>query len=80
MLLISLAPQTHLSEDGGLVKRGEGRVEKRKRVLVLDRDVVYSPVVHTGSQGLVLLLHKEEPGPTRGKEGRMSPFASDSEI
>ena len=36
------------------------RVEKRKRVLVLDRDVVYSPVVHTGSQGLVL-LHKEEP-------------------
>ena len=49
------------SEDGGLVKRSEGRVEKRKRVLVFDRDVVYSPVVHTGAQGFVLLLYKEEP-------------------
>ena len=45
-------PEIQLSEDGGLVKRSKGRVEKRKRVLVLDRDVVDREPALLPSEGM----------------------------
>lgn len=44
--------------------RGEGCVEERDWILVLDLNLIQGPIVNARAQGSIFLLHKEELGPT----------------
>ena len=63
--MISVA-EIQLGEDGGPLQQLKSRGDEWEGILVLDRDLVQTPVIDTRTQGLVLLFYKEEPCARRG--------------
>lgn len=53
-------PEVELGEDGSPLERLESRGNEWEQVTVFNQDVIQAPVVHTQTQGFVVLLHKAE--------------------
>ncbi len=60
--------EVQLCKDGCPLQELEGRWHQRQRITILYRDVIQPPIVNTGAQRTILLLHEEEPRPSwRGR-------------
>ena len=60
-------PEIELREEARLLEHGKGRGDERNGVAVLHRDGIETSVIDGGPECTILLPHKEEAGPFRGR-------------